>query len=140
MSRAPGARLRGLEALRGIAAIAAVFYHVTRHERQALALPVLSRITQCGHAGVDLFFVLSGFIILFVHEKGLGRPGRWTHYAGRRFNRVFPTYWIALGLTSFSPCPAIMRRRTPAPWLGPRCCCHRATSRCLAWHGRCNTK
>ncbi len=47
-----------------------------------------------GHAGVDFFFVLSGFIILHVHAGDIGRPVRLGHYLQRRFTRVYPFYWV----------------------------------------------
>ena len=56
-------------------------------------------MTQFGHAGVDLFFVLSGFVILHVHGRDIGRPDRARHYALRRFTRVMPIFWVALALT-----------------------------------------
>ena len=93
-------RLYGIEALRGIAAAAVVFSHVARHIDHARGAPGLITAFQAGHSGVDLFFTLSGFIILFVHRQDIGRPFRLTHYARRRFNRVFPLYWLALGLTA----------------------------------------
>lgn len=56
-------------------------------------------VFQFGHAGVDLFFVISGFIILFVHYDDIGRPERLSHYIGRRLTRIMPTYWVALAFT-----------------------------------------
>jgi peptidoglycan/LPS O-acetylase OafA/YrhL len=50
------------------------------------------------NVGVDFFFVLSGFIVTFVHWDDLGRRDRLGHYAKRRFTRVFPPYWIVLSL------------------------------------------
>ena len=50
------------------------------------------------NVGVDYFFVLSGFIITFVHWQDFGRPGRLGHYARRRFARIFPPYWIILSV------------------------------------------
>ena len=76
-----------------------MLYHAARHLDRASAVPRLIGATRFGHAGVDLFFVISGFIILFVHHGDIGRPARWRHYAWRRFSRVMPTYWVALGLT-----------------------------------------
>ena len=61
--------------------------------------PGLVTAFQAGHAGVDLFFVISGFIILFVHRVDIGRPGRISVYLRRRFTRVMPLYWVALALT-----------------------------------------
>ncbi len=95
----PAGRLSGLEALRGIAAAAVVLYHAARHVGRNLGAPLLVHATQFGHAGVDLFFVLSGFVILFVHGRDVGRPARWRHYAFRRFSRVMPVYWVALAVT-----------------------------------------
>jgi len=54
---------------------------------------------QFGHAGVDLFFVISGFIILYVHYDDIGHPKRLGRYVGRRLTRILPTYWVALTLT-----------------------------------------
>ena len=93
-------RLSGVEALRGIAATTVVLYHVARHVNRGMGAPTLVHATQFGHAGVDLFFVLSGFIILFVHARDIGRPERWQHYVARRFMRVYPTFWVALAITA----------------------------------------
>jgi len=56
-------------------------------------------IFQFGHAGVDFFFVISGFIILFVHYDDVGSPKRLGRYVSRRFSRIMPTYWVALAFT-----------------------------------------
>ena len=92
-------RLHGIEMLRGLAACAVVLSHAARHVDKAWHAPGLIRLFQPGHAGVDLFFVISGFIILFVHHGDVGVPGRLPNYLGRRFTRVMPLYWVALGLT-----------------------------------------
>ena len=76
-----------------------VVYHAARHLDKAFGMPGLLRSVRFGHAGVDFFFVISGFIILFVHSRDIGAPNRLAHYAGRRFTRVMPTYWVALSLT-----------------------------------------
>ncbi len=92
-------RLSSIQALRGAASVAVVLYHTARHVNKSEGAPGLARGFQSGHAGVDLFFVISGFIILFVHRPDIGRPDRLARYAGRRFSRVLPLYWIALALT-----------------------------------------
>lgn len=92
-------RLGGIEACRGIAASAVVLYHVSRHLDFVYGAPVLKRIFQFGHAGVDLFFVISGFIILFVHYDDINHPQRSGHYIARRATRIFPVYWVALTTT-----------------------------------------
>jgi len=62
-------------------------------------LPALESVFQFGHAGVDLFFVISGFVILFIHFDDVGRLRRIQRYLERRLTRVLPAYWVALALT-----------------------------------------
>jgi peptidoglycan/LPS O-acetylase OafA/YrhL len=91
------ARLEGVEAGRGVAALLVVLYHSALHvEGDVPGSAVLWGLPHFGHAGVDFFFVLSGFIISFVHRRDVGRPDRLGHYLKRRFTRVFPFYWLVL--------------------------------------------
>jgi len=92
-------QLTTIEALRGLAASSVVVFHVARHLDRNTAAPALIAATRFGHAGVDVFFVLSGFVILFVHRADIGRPEHLAHYARRRATRILPTYWIALAAT-----------------------------------------
>jgi exopolysaccharide production protein ExoZ len=45
-------------------------------------------------AGVDFFFVLSGFVITYAHWHDIGRPDRLKRYYTKRFLRIYPPYWI----------------------------------------------
>ena len=99
MTTARPAKLGSVEALRGIAATAVVLYHAARHFDKNYGPSALQGVFQFGHAGVDLFFVISGFIILFVHFDDVGRPDRIWHYLGRRLTRLLPVYWVAVALT-----------------------------------------
>ena len=92
-------RLTGIEVLRGVAASIVVVFHVVRHLNQAAPLPFALALTRGGHAGVDLFFVISGFIILHVHRADIGLPRRLSRYATRRASRILPLYWIGLTVT-----------------------------------------
>jgi peptidoglycan/LPS O-acetylase OafA/YrhL len=69
-------------------------------------------VLRFGHAGVDMFFVLSGFIILFVHAEDIGRPARLGHYLRRRISRIYPLYWAVLAFS------VALGARTglPDPW------------------------
>ncbi|USI72588.1 acyltransferase family protein [Sphingomonas morindae] len=47
---------------------------------------------------VDFFFVLSGFLIPWVHWNDFRRPARVARYFQRRFSRIYPVYWVVLTL------------------------------------------
>jgi peptidoglycan/LPS O-acetylase OafA/YrhL len=108
--RGNGERLEGVQFGRGIAACLVVLYHAGR----MLALPqyvghewAAKSLFAFGNIGVDFFFVLSGFIILYVHERDIGRPERLGHYLWRRVTRIYPVYWV---ITAFIVALAILKR------------------------------
>jgi peptidoglycan/LPS O-acetylase OafA/YrhL len=62
----PLGHIRELDGLRGIAVLLVVFHHLTLDPGMSNGSPiqvVAHRIFQYGNAGVDVFFVLSGFLI-----------------------------------------------------------------------------
>lgn len=89
-------KLSSIEAARGIAALMVVFYHAARHLKADFGVLPWNGIFKFGHAGVDFFFVLSGFIIFFVHQPDIGRPSRLFAYFERRFTRIYPLFWVSL--------------------------------------------
>lgn len=83
-------KLVGIQYLRGFAAIAVLLYHVG----EQYGIPF-----QIGAAGVDIFFVISGFIIWSTTSHlDVSMPD----YFWKRFARVFPLYWIVLSVTFVS--------------------------------------
>jgi len=80
-------RLDSVQALRGIAALAVVCNHIPAIEN--------------GAYGVDLFFVISGFIVCHVAAAD---PGR---FMAKRLIRVLPLYWLCtialFALAAFAP-------------------------------------
>lgn len=108
-------RLQGIEIARGIAALMVVFYHSARHIKNNIGYLPFSGITQFGHAGVDFFFVLSGFLIFYVHGKDIDRPTQIIHYFKRRLIRIYPFYWV---VTFISLVLIFMFSRGESPSLG----------------------
>src|SRR5258708_884314 len=91
-------RFLTLEIARGIAASMVALSHaasLVAEPRYLGSTPFGDRLANM-NVGVDFFFVLSGFIITFVHWDDVGRSGRLARYASRRFTRVFPPYWVIL--------------------------------------------
>ena len=94
-------RLQNVQSLRGVACLAVVAYHTANVERFfGLGFNPLKPLMWCGYAGVDLFFVLSGFIIATTCRRDLGEPQALPRYLFRRAWRIYPTYWAALVLAA----------------------------------------
>jgi peptidoglycan/LPS O-acetylase OafA/YrhL len=92
--------IKSLQMGRGLAALAVVAYHLSSMFGDARhgASPVFSRLTAQGSLGVDFFFVLSGFIIVFAHSRDIGRPEQLGSYLFKRFVRIYPMYWLFTAL------------------------------------------
>ncbi len=86
-------KLRSLEMLRAVAALLVVLFHSETIFATAQYTPY-GGLFSAGNRGVDLFFVLSGFIIAHVHRGDLGRPGRLGHYLFNRVSRIYPAACI----------------------------------------------
>ena len=101
-STASPSRLPGLDTLRAAAIVAVMFFHLTIFgELPSRILPV----TWFGWMGVDLFFVLSGFLIGQQLLRGWTeerRPSFLSFYL-RRAARILPAYWCVLLLYFFVP-------------------------------------
>lgn len=65
-----------------------------------------------GSAGVDFFFVLSGFIILTAHRNDIFQPHRLKPYIRKRLIRIYPTYWIIFLSVFFSALASTALRNT----------------------------
>jgi exopolysaccharide production protein ExoZ len=95
---AAAGKLRGVEAGRGMAALLVACVHCTLMlggPAYAGRLPLFG-LFRFGHAGVDFFFVLSGFIIYYIHQGEIGQQRFLPAYLYKRFARIYPTYWIVL--------------------------------------------
>lgn len=90
-----------LDGIRGLAILLVFLTHFV-----ALRLPehaggvdgAVRWVARFGWTGVDLFFVLSGFLITGILVDTKGQPNYWRNYAARRCLRIFPLYYGALFL------------------------------------------
>jgi peptidoglycan/LPS O-acetylase OafA/YrhL len=101
---APGTpESRALTGLRGIAALLVLMHHFFLHFGGDLGIPLLSGVLRRGYLGVDLFFVLSGFVISMVYGRWFGAavPGRTLAarigtFLLRRVARIWPLHVVVV--------------------------------------------
>ncbi|MFG1363840.1 acyltransferase family protein [Xanthobacter versatilis] len=85
------ARYRALDGLRGMAAVLVVFYHMTI----ASVFKSLSIVTN-GDLAVDVFFILSGFVISSAYADRIDTPDTMKRFLTLRFFRVYPLHFCIL--------------------------------------------
>jgi peptidoglycan/LPS O-acetylase OafA/YrhL len=83
-------RLASLDGLRGVAAIAVMIFHFNIFFLPQARLPLVGR----AYLAVDLFFLLSGFVMLHVYGRQMALDCRahWPHFAMARFARIYPLF------------------------------------------------
>lgn len=97
----PRRRYHELDLLRFVAAVAVVLFHY--FFRASVQQPVFAEtgftdphgIFRYGYLGVDLFFVISGFVIL--NSAWKKRPSA---FVASRIGRLYPAFWVAVTLTA----------------------------------------
>ena len=92
-----------IQALRGIAALWVVLFHLEKSEAIAgltAQLPVwlTFSVFRYGNAGVAVFFVLSGFVIAHSLNGKTMTGAEWGRFAARRSVRLDPPYWASIAL------------------------------------------
>lgn len=97
MSTRPAGELQALTGLRGIAALTVFIAHARYYEMVPALRPLLVFFEWHGLA-VDLFFMLSGFVLIHVYAaKYEARKGTfWIPYYAARFARIVPLYLATL--------------------------------------------
>jgi peptidoglycan/LPS O-acetylase OafA/YrhL len=119
-SPAPHARgqIRSIQVLRALAALFVVAFHSTvlwhdKFSRQAMPW-------ENGNAGVDIFFVISGFIMVVSSRRLLGHADGWRQFMQLRLIRIVPLYWLAtlLKLAMIIAVPAMALHTRPTLWNG----------------------
>jgi len=83
----------GLQVARLLAAGLVLVTHGTFYTSERLSRGFY--VWRQGAAGVDLFFVLSGFVMVYSSTRLFSDPDGWKVFAERRIVRIVPIYWIA---------------------------------------------
>ena len=101
--------------MRGIAAFMVVLHHAWISIEQALPhppAPAQRQLIGLGAAGVDIFFVISGLIMIYTGHRDLGRPGAVLQFLARRAIRIVPMYWLLSGVLLAAWLTGLMLRHT----------------------------
>src|SRR5947209_8031127 len=91
MQRPGSSHIPELDGLRGIAILLVVAFHTPVN-----AGPIVNAVQGLGWTGVDLFFVLSGFLITGILLDAAPGPGVLSRFYIRRCLRIFPLYYAAV--------------------------------------------
>ncbi|MFD0737888.1 acyltransferase family protein [Lysobacter koreensis] len=92
-------RVNEIDLLRFAAALAVVFFHYAfrgyaADDRSIMPYPLLAPVAKYGYLGVELFFLISGFVILMTASRGSLKA-----FAVSRFVRLYPAFWACCTLT-----------------------------------------
>ncbi len=93
--------LHWIQALRGIAALMVLFFHMHPHWDMVPALSWTSTITRWGFSGVDIFFALSGFVVYRSARRSIPVQGL-RPFARKRLLRIYLGYWPVLLLIALT--------------------------------------
>lgn len=99
MSERSRPRVGEIDLLRFMAALAVVFFHYSFRGYAAdalspLAYPALAGVSRYGYLGVELFFMISGFVILMTAARGRLRA-----FVISRMTRLYPAFWVCCTAT-----------------------------------------
>ena len=92
-------KLYWLQALRGVAALMVMFFHMEPHWALAPPLNNFAGIMRFGFSGVDVFFMLSGFVVYMSAQNVISLLDV-LQFIKRRAIRIYLGYWPALLVTA----------------------------------------
>jgi peptidoglycan/LPS O-acetylase OafA/YrhL len=100
-------RIPELDLLRFAAAAGVVLFHATNWPAHA---NLLTHVSTYGSMGVPLFFMISGFVILLTAQNRSA-----VQFVNSRFARLYPSFWIAVLLSSLAA--VLLLHESPSPAL-----------------------
>jgi exopolysaccharide production protein ExoZ len=83
-----------IQALRAIAALLVVVYHAFDMWGVRVGSTAPGVLWTNGAAGVDIFFIISGFVMVVSSRRIASQPGAWWAFIQHRIVRIVPLYWL----------------------------------------------
>ena len=90
-----------MDGLRGIAAFLVVLFHLriaVNETAEEWLWPIVDKLLSYGYLGVDVFFVISGFVISYSVRNADHTPAYLLRFGIRRSIRLDPPYWLTIVL------------------------------------------
>lgn len=88
-------KTQNIQALRGVAVLLVVLFHLAIVEKKYGGVgTILPEILNFGMFGVDLFFVISGFVMVTVTRGAFQSVGKSMQFLYHRASRIYPAYWV----------------------------------------------
>lgn len=95
-------RMPVLDGVRGLAVAMVLVFHFVGNMAPTNGVErLIVRVTNYGSSGVELFFVLSGFLITGILYDSCNKPHYFRNFYARRALRIFPVYYGVLALAFF---------------------------------------
>jgi peptidoglycan/LPS O-acetylase OafA/YrhL len=91
-------RIKEIDGLRAIAILLVVAWHYVGASADAGSASLLWKTTIFGRSGVDLFFVLSGYLITSILLKNRDASNYFSTFYARRAFRILPIYYVVVGI------------------------------------------
>lgn len=130
VEKASSPRIPALDGVRGVAILLVIICHISeRFQFSNVYWRGIKAIAFAGWTGVDLFFVLSGFLITGILWDSRGSPAFFRNFYLRRTVRIFPVYYASLAILVIFQ-PAITPNHLTDVWL----VAHAIIRRYWAWY------
>ena len=88
-------KIVNIQALRGLAVLLVIAVHLADYEEKfGQGYTILPKWFAMGSSGVDIFFVISGFVMVSITRGKFRKTGSIRQFIYHRLTRIYPTYWF----------------------------------------------
>ncbi|MGJ0484950.1 MAG: acyltransferase family protein [Methylomicrobium sp.] len=88
-------KILNIQALRGIAVMLVIAFHLAgNEEKYGHGYTILPDFLAIGSSGVDIFFVISGFVMVTITRGRFRKTGAIRKFIYHRVTRIYPVYWF----------------------------------------------